>query len=44
MLEVLETPPPAARMVQYVIIAFFVVALTWSILGRLDENSLLPAK
>lgn len=37
-LEVLETPPrPAARMLQWLIMAFFVTALAWSILGRIDQ-------
>src|SRR5262245_45324003 len=36
-LEVLETPPrPAARMTALAISAFLVLALVWSVLGRID--------
>ena len=36
-LEVLETPPPLlARMILWVVMLFFVVAVIWAIIGRTD--------
>jgi hemolysin D len=44
-LEIIETPPsPAGRAIGGVIIAFFVLALTWAILGHVDIVATMPGK
>jgi hemolysin D len=44
-LEIIETPAsPAGRAIAGAIIAFFVLALTWSVLGRVDIVATAPGK
>ena len=44
-LEIVETPPsPIGRGLLWIIVSFFVIALIWSILGRVDEVAVAPGK
>jgi len=44
-LEIVETPPPpAGRLLMWVIMLFFVIALVWSIWGQVDEVAIAPGK
>ena len=44
-LEIVETPPsPIGRALQWIVISFFLVALTWSIFGKVDEVAVAPGK
>src|SRR5262245_677031 len=44
-LEIIETPAsPAGRAVGAVVIAFFILALAWSILGRVEIVATMPGK
>lgn len=44
-LEILETPAsPAGRKVALLIMALFVMALVWSIMGRVDMNAVAQGK
>ena len=44
-LEILETPPsPFGRTILWAIMAFLVIALIWSVIGRVDEVAVAPGK
>ena len=44
-LEIVETPPsPIGRGLLWIIVAFFLIALAWSILGHVDEVAVAPGK
>jgi hemolysin D len=44
-LEIVETPPsPIGRALLWIIVSFFMIALTWSIIGRVDEVAVAPGK
>jgi hemolysin D len=44
-LEIVESPPsPVGRGILWIIIAFFVIALAWSVIGRVDEVAVAPGK
>jgi hemolysin D len=44
-LEIVETPPsPIGRLLLWIIVSCFVIALTWSILGHVDEVAVAPGK
>jgi type I secretion membrane fusion protein, HlyD family len=44
-LEIIETPPsPIGRTIVWIIVSFFMVALAWSIFGRVDEVAVAPGK
>lgn len=44
-LEIVESPPsPLGRALLWIVIAFFVIALTWSIVGHVDEVAVAPGK
>lgn len=44
-LEVIETPPsPAGRSLMWLLIALFVIALAWSIVGKIDEVAVASGK
>ena len=44
-LEIVETPPsPIGRALLWIVIAFFVIALTWSFIGQVDEVAVAPGK
>lgn len=44
-LEIVESPPsPIGRALLWIVVAFFVIALAWSILGHVDEVAVAPGK
>ena len=44
-LEIVESPPsPIGRALLWIVVSFFVIALTWSIFGRVDEVAVAPGK
>jgi hemolysin D len=44
-LEIVETPPsPIGRAFLWIIVSFFVIALTWAIVGRVDEVAVAQGK
>jgi hemolysin D len=44
-LEIIETPPsPVGRALIWLLISLFVIALTWSIVGRIDEVAVATGK
>ncbi|MDR1510553.1 MAG: HlyD family type I secretion periplasmic adaptor subunit [Synergistaceae bacterium] len=44
-LEIVETPPsPIGRALLWIIVSFFVVAITWSVIGKVDEVAVAPCK
>ena len=44
-LEIVETPPsPIGRALLWIIVSFFIIALTWSVIGRVDEVAVAPGK
>ena len=44
-LEIVETPPsPTGRALILLLIALFVIALAWSIVGRIDEVAVAAGK
>jgi hemolysin D len=44
-LEIVETPPsPIGRALLWIIVSFFVIAITWSVIGRVDEVAVAPGK
>ena len=44
-LEIVETPPsPIGRGLLWIIVSFFVIALSWSIIGHVDEVAVAPGK
>jgi hemolysin D len=44
-LEIVETPPsPIGRALLWIIVSFFVIALAWTIIGRVDEVAVAPGK
>lgn len=44
-LEIVESPPsPIGRTLLWIVIAFFVIALTWSLVGHVDEVAVAPGK
>ncbi|MDR3279301.1 MAG: HlyD family type I secretion periplasmic adaptor subunit [Synergistaceae bacterium] len=44
-LEIVETPPsPLGRALMWIILSFFVIAIAWSIIGRVDEVAVAPGK
>jgi hemolysin D len=44
-LEIVETPPsPIGRAFLWIIVSFFVIAITWTVIGRVDEVAVAPGK
>lgn len=44
-LEIVETPPsPIGRGLLWIMVSFFLIALIWSILGKVDEVAVAPGK
>lgn len=44
-LEIVETPPsPIGRITAYLLIALFLIALTWACIGHVDEVAIAPGK
>jgi hemolysin D len=44
-LEIVESPPsPIGRGLLWIITAFFVISISWSIIGRVDEVAVAPGK
>ena len=44
-LEIVESPPsPIGRALLWIVVSFFLVALVWSIFGRVDEVAVAPGK
>ncbi|MDR3332139.1 MAG: HlyD family type I secretion periplasmic adaptor subunit [Synergistaceae bacterium] len=44
-LEIVESPPsPIGRALLWIIVTFFVITLSWSIIGRVDEVAVAPGK
>jgi hemolysin D len=44
-LEIVESPPsPIGRALLWIIVLFFTIALSWSVIGRVDEVAVAPGK
>lgn len=44
-LEIIETPPsPIGRLIVWIIVSFFIIALAWSYFGHVDEVAVAPGK
>lgn len=44
-LEIVETPPsPIGRALMWIVVSFFLIALTWAILGHVDEVAVASGK
>ena len=42
-LEIVESPPsPIGRALLWIVVSFFLIALVWSIVGRVDEVAVAP--